>query len=177
VGEFRALRASIVRLWIDSLSSAEKHDGVLFDQLLRFDEAIDQALAESVDAFAAAKEQRAHLFDTLLSASPDLHFIFDREGRLLYVNQALSCLSDRSPNDMVGKTLFDLGSPVAAEFQAHCERVIASGQRFRGDIAYPLPEGIEATRCRSGCSISTTSKTSTTPMGIRPGMSSCSPWP
>lgn len=145
VGEFRALRATIVRLWRDSLSVVDRHDTDVFDQLLRFDDAIDQALAESVEAFAAEKEQRAHLFDTLLSASPDLHFIFDREGRFLYANQALSCVYDVSPSQMVGKTLFDLGSPVAAEFQPCFEQVIATRQRFRGDLAYPLPDGDEAT--------------------------------
>lgn len=145
VSEFRALRASIVRLWTDSLAVAEKRGSDIFDQLLRFDEAMDQALAESIEAFAAELERRAHLFDTLLLASPDLHFILDPEGRFLYANQALPCVYDVSPSAMVGRTLFDLGSPVASQFQPYFESIMTTRQQARGDLTYLLADGSEAT--------------------------------
>lgn len=53
--EFRALRASVLRLW------AQKGliDG---DAMIRFNEAIDQALAESIEAFAAKSNTTRDLF-------------------------------------------------------------------------------------------------------------------
>jgi signal transduction histidine kinase len=45
--EFRALRATVLRLWIAA------GDADMGDPLVRFNEAIDQALAESIDAFMA----------------------------------------------------------------------------------------------------------------------------
>lgn len=146
LAEFRALRASIVRLWTDSLDPAEGgNNHHTFDQLQRFNEAIDKVLAESVVAFSAEKEQRSRLFDTLLAASPDFHYIFDLDGRFLYANQALSCVEGITPRDMVGKTLFELGSPIAAGFRQEFERVVANGERYRGDLSCTLAHGIEAT--------------------------------
>ena len=48
VAEYRALRASVLRLWIDTTLEAPEVDDVI-----RFNEAIDQAIAESVSHFHA----------------------------------------------------------------------------------------------------------------------------
>jgi signal transduction histidine kinase len=63
VSEHRALRASVLRLWL--LGSSEA-DGAQIEDLMRFNEAIDQALVESVSSFArvvesALREARAQL--------------------------------------------------------------------------------------------------------------------
>lgn len=47
VAEYRALRASVLRLWIDDFKLVAAD----LDDLMRFNEAIDQAVAESVDFF------------------------------------------------------------------------------------------------------------------------------
>ncbi len=47
--EFRALRASILRIWLGEADRLSEHHT---DDLMRFNEAIDQALAESVGSFA-----------------------------------------------------------------------------------------------------------------------------
>jgi len=49
VGEFRALRASVVRLWSAQRETANHDD---LDDLIRFNEAIDQTIAESITRFA-----------------------------------------------------------------------------------------------------------------------------
>ncbi len=46
--EYRALRASVLRLWIDDCQPDAPH----MDDIIRFNEAIDQALAESVGFFS-----------------------------------------------------------------------------------------------------------------------------
>jgi hypothetical protein len=48
VSEYRALRASVIRLWINSSPEIEES---AVDQLIRFNEGIDQALSESTDRF------------------------------------------------------------------------------------------------------------------------------
>ena len=55
--EYRALRASVLRLWMDDCAPDTPH----LDDIIRFDEAIDQALAESVDFFSAQVEQSRNL--------------------------------------------------------------------------------------------------------------------
>ena len=56
--EYRALRASVLQLWIDDCVTGVPH----LDDILRFNEAIDQALAESIDFFTSQLEQSRNLF-------------------------------------------------------------------------------------------------------------------
>jgi len=56
--EYRALRASVLRLWGDDSPSESTH----LDDIIRFNEAIDQALAESVAFFSAEVDQARNLF-------------------------------------------------------------------------------------------------------------------
>jgi signal transduction histidine kinase len=55
--EYRALRASVLRLWMDR-NGAEVTD---LNDMIRFNEAIDQAIAESVDFFNQQVEQARNL--------------------------------------------------------------------------------------------------------------------
>jgi signal transduction histidine kinase len=55
--EYRALRASVLRLWIDE---CQPHAPDL-DDMIRFNEAVDQALAESVSFFTTQVEQARNL--------------------------------------------------------------------------------------------------------------------
>ncbi len=48
VSEYRALRASVIRLWINTAGELARQD---LDDLVRFNESIDQALAESTSRF------------------------------------------------------------------------------------------------------------------------------
>lgn len=56
--EYRALRASVLRLWSDNFPPESTHS----DDIIRFNEAIDQALAESVAFFSAQVDQSRNLF-------------------------------------------------------------------------------------------------------------------
>ncbi len=58
VAEFRALRASVLRLWSAKQTSSE----VAFNDMIRFNEAIDQAVAESVSHYAAEQETWRQVF-------------------------------------------------------------------------------------------------------------------
>jgi signal transduction histidine kinase len=55
--EYRALRASVLRLWIDACQPQPPHA----DDVIRFNEAIDQALAESISFFSVQVDQARNL--------------------------------------------------------------------------------------------------------------------
>ncbi|CAN7587748.1 hypothetical protein LJR118_004406 [Acidovorax sp. LjRoot118] len=59
VAEYRALRATVLRLWRASGRGAQLQD---IDEVIRFDEAVDQALAESVEVFIAELNKARDLF-------------------------------------------------------------------------------------------------------------------
>jgi signal transduction histidine kinase len=61
--EFRHLRACVIRLWVDSLDSP---DMAYFQDLIRFNEAIDEALAESTAAYAEQVNRSRDIFLAIL---------------------------------------------------------------------------------------------------------------
>ena len=56
--EYRALRASVLRLWKDAGGVSSDED---FNDMVRFNEAIDQALAESISSFSGEVEGERNL--------------------------------------------------------------------------------------------------------------------
>lgn len=62
-GEYRALRASVLALWLKVFPP----DGDALTDIIRFNEAIDQALAESVDHFSQQVEQSRALLLGVMS--------------------------------------------------------------------------------------------------------------
>lgn len=63
VAEYRALRASVLRRW----QLTAKLDGAAFQEMIRFNEAIDQMLAEAIRQFAKNVEQTRDLFSGMLA--------------------------------------------------------------------------------------------------------------
>ena len=61
--EFRHLRACVIRLWVGSLESA---DLMYFQDMIRFNEAIDEALAESTAAYAEQVDRSRDIFLAIL---------------------------------------------------------------------------------------------------------------
>jgi signal transduction histidine kinase len=64
VAEFRALRACVTRLWLAEAAGAGQSD---LTDLIRFNEAIDQAIAESVSRFSHAIAQTQERYLAILS--------------------------------------------------------------------------------------------------------------
>lgn len=131
VSEFRALRASVLRLW--SQANPDPPPGAL-DALIRFNEAIDQALAESVVRYSAEKEQHARLLDRLLSASPDLNYVLGLDGTIIYANKAVGDLYGTRPGDIIGKHISVLGHSDSDGLQQHLTQVIEHKTMFRGEV-------------------------------------------
>lgn len=95
VSEFRALRATILRLWNDSSATAMQSD---LDGLTRFNEAVDKVLAESVVRFAIDKDNTAHrlenelkrattISDTIIECAPGGFCMIDEESKLVRWNE------------------------------------------------------------------------------------------
>lgn len=63
LAEYRALRASVLRLWQDSVKQADQHD---LRDMLRFNEAIDQSLTESLAEFSTLLRDSQNVFLAIL---------------------------------------------------------------------------------------------------------------
>jgi len=133
VSEFRALRASVMSLWTKAYPTVT---GPQLEDITRFHEAIDQAVAESLEHYATIKEMETRLFGAILVASPDPIYVLDLNGRFTYTNKATADLFAIKPEEIIGKSNFDLEFPFASDFQRNLEKVIADQSSFRGKFVH-----------------------------------------
>lgn len=140
VSEFRALRASVLRLWGKASRTAQPSD---LEDINRFNEAIDQAVAESIAGFSRESEQKMRLFDTLLSSSPDHSCILDLEGKLVYANRVLTEALRQPLPQLIGKDFFDLRLEKATELHQQMQHAIQTRKPFIDELAYRSPAGVE----------------------------------
>ncbi|MCL7945379.1 diguanylate cyclase [Marinobacter sp. ATCH36] len=138
VSEFRALRASVVSYWTKTHPIIA---GQQLEDLTRFHEAIDQAVAESLEQYATAKEMETRLFGAILVASPDPIYVLDLRGRFIYANKATADLFALPPDAIIGKSNFDLGFPFAPDFNRNLEKVIADQATYRGKFSHTFASG------------------------------------
>ena len=66
-------------------------------------------------------------FHSFMDNTPILAYIKDEDGRLIYVNQPLLCRFDKRPDEMLGKTDFEIWPPdVAGPLREH-DKIILDG--------------------------------------------------
>jgi diguanylate cyclase (GGDEF)-like protein/PAS domain S-box-containing protein len=141
MAEFRALRATVLRLWAEN---AEPWPAAM-DEMTRFNEAIDQALTESLARYSALRDRQTRLFDALLSTSPDLNFIIEPGGMIIYANKAAAARFGKSPGDMNGANFFKLCGPFAPEMELHVRYVISARTTYRGELPFARDTGRQRT--------------------------------
>lgn len=79
------------------------------------------------------------LYETILQAIPDLVYVFDRQHRFIYANQALLRMWGMDWADAMGKTCLELGYEPwhAAMHDEEIERVVATRAPIRGEVPFP----------------------------------------
>ena len=105
VAEYRTLRAGVLRLWGDSTAPL---DAQAFADMVRFNEAIDQAVAESVAHFTTEADRWRHMFLGVLG-----HDLRSPLNTILMTAQLLARLSSDAP------------------VTQHTARLIRSGERMK----------------------------------------------
>jgi PAS domain S-box-containing protein len=88
-------------------------------------------------------DSRAQLFETLLSSIRDFAYVFDREGRFVYANQALLDLWGLTLEQVVGKNFFELVRPaeLASRLQRQVAQVVTTGRGLTDETPYTSPTG------------------------------------
>ena len=104
-------------------------------QVIRFNEAIDQALAESMERYAVDKEEATRRFDTLLSSSPGLQYILAVDGRLICANKAFLQLREPSAQLSVRDNIARFCPAIGAQLAGELSSVIASRAPCSGEIS------------------------------------------
>lgn len=106
VAEYRALRASVLRLWVKGEALSEPDNPDELEDLIRFNEPIDQALAESVGRYSEAVTENSDIFVGMLG--------HDLRSPLQVLSFGAAKLKNMEDAD---KSLNQLGSTMIASVQ------------------------------------------------------------
>ncbi|SDN08846.1 sensor domain-containing diguanylate cyclase [Vreelandella arcis] len=140
IQELRALRARVMQVWGDSQQGLSTND---IDELLRFNEAIDHLIVNSVASYSDLKEQETHLFEAMLRVSPDPSAIFDPGGKFLFLNTPMADMANITIADAVGNTPLELALGFATKLHDAIAATVATGQFQRKEFHYTSPSGQE----------------------------------
>jgi len=89
-------------------------------------------------------DQQSRILDITLSHISDFAYIFDRQGRFAFVNEALLKLWGIKLHEAVGKNFFDLKYPdaLAARLQDQIQKVFETSAGLTDETAYTSPTGV-----------------------------------
>ncbi len=114
-------------------------DGTLkgFGKIFR-DASADQTAAQHLAEVMAASARRERLYETILSNTPDLVYVFDLAHRFIYANAVLLRMWGKTWDEAIGKNCLELGYEPwhAAMHDREIEQVKATRQPIRGEVPF-----------------------------------------
>jgi two-component system, cell cycle sensor histidine kinase and response regulator CckA len=101
-------------------------------------------IAAELDALSTRTERRERMLTTLLSSMTDFAQIYERDGRLLFANQPLLDLWDKTLEEVVGKNFHDLKYPddLAEKLQTQIDAVFNAKRPVVDETPYIGPDGL-----------------------------------
>ncbi len=111
--------------------------------LRRHGESPDMAGDDLVTRITAESERRRRLYETTLSNTPDLIYVFDLRHRFTYANSAWLETWGRTWSEVIGKTCAEVGYPdwQAATHDGEIEQVVSTKQSVRGEAPFRGADG------------------------------------
>jgi len=94
---------------------------------------------EALKETTARSEQQKRVYETIISGTPDLMYVFDLNYRFTYVNNALLSMWGKTWENAIGKGLLDNGyEPWHAEMhEKEIDLIRKTKQPIRGEVSFP----------------------------------------
>ena len=95
-------------------------------------------------------EQQARLFEAITSTTPDFVFVYDLQGRFVYVNRRLLEVWGMELENVVGKTCLELGYEqwLHDKHMSEIAEVIQTRKSIKGEVPFTAPRTIAFGRRR-----------------------------
>ncbi len=93
---------------------------------------------QDLSRLTQASERRRRLYETILSNTPDLAYVFDLEHRFVYANEVLLAMWGKTWDEAIGKNCLELGYEPwhAAMHGREIDQVRATKQPVRGEVPF-----------------------------------------
>jgi PAS domain S-box-containing protein len=103
-----------------------------------------KASEQKADDLLFRLERQSRILDITLSSISDFAYIFDREGRFIFVNQSLLQLWGLALENAVGKNFYELKYPdeLAARLLQQIQKVFDTGIVLTDETEYTSPTGV-----------------------------------
>lgn len=113
-------------------------DGTIAQLALTRDVTEHRLASEALRQLSLRAEQERRLYETILSNTPDLIYVFGLDHRFTYANQALLAMWGRTWDDAMGKNCLELGYEPwhAAMHDREIDQVIATKRPIRGVVPF-----------------------------------------
>jgi PAS domain S-box-containing protein len=128
----------------DSAAPIRDAAGRTSGAVLVFRDVTDRTRAAAALAEVTAQSQRRkRLYETALSNTPDLVYVFDLEHRFTYANEALLATWGKTWDEAIGKTCRELGYEAwhAALHDREIDQVVATKRPIRGEVPFTGTNG------------------------------------
>lgn len=109
--------------------------------------AVERARAEAISRQSRSElERQLRKFDAIVAAIPDFIYTFDLAGRFTYVSPALLNLWQKTLDQALGKSFFELDYPtdLATRLQQQIQQVIRTRQPLKDETPYTSQIGTRA---------------------------------
>ncbi|MEP6673183.1 MAG: ATP-binding protein [Chthoniobacter sp.] len=100
-------------------------------------------MSTSLDAAASGSSvegvaRQLRILETALANTVDFNYVFDLQGRFIFINRALLDLWGKTAEEALGRNFFELDYPpeLAARLQRQVQEVIATKQSLRDETPY-----------------------------------------
>jgi PAS domain S-box-containing protein len=143
--DYRVVRQDGSTSWVTARGVVERDangkprnfPGVVLDITAR------KALEQQAEDFRQRLEEQYRLFDITLSSINDFAYVFDLQGRFVFVNQALLDLWNLKLSDAVGKNFHELQYPpdLANRLHQQIQQVIATRAGLTDETPYTSQTG------------------------------------
>jgi len=126
------------------LSPLDSPEGILVTVAIR-DITTRRDLEKRVEDRTKAIDQQWRNFNTTIASIVDHAFMFDPQGRFVYANQAFLDLLERTKEQVIGKTCFELpySRELAQRVQDQIQKVVSTKQKVVDATHYINPSGID----------------------------------
>lgn len=121
-------------LWLD-IRVDPQPEGLV---LLYRDITVQKQAQEALRLLTKESEKWRRLYETILSSTPDLVYVFSLDHRFTYANDVLLQMWDKTWDEAIGKTCLELGyEPWHAEMHSQeIEHVKATKRPIRGEVPF-----------------------------------------
>lgn len=136
--EFRALRHTVIELWVQFNGDIDRDSAM---DLIRFDNEIDLALAQSIENYAHKKQKQGRRAEAMLSSLPDPCYVLGLDGRFLYANKAMAELCQLPADEIVGRPCSEMPLPSNYNGENKLQDVIHCREQRESEIEMLGPSG------------------------------------